>query len=93
MHGLCTCHAGYLNQNCSQVASCRYWDEEQAAWSTAGLTVVAGPAGSGELFCETTHLTDFGMISFPTSADALLAELLSIKVNFITLDDIGAMLA
>eukprot|EP00966_Prymnesium_polylepis_P088408 2045917-Prymnesium_polylepis.1 len=54
--------------------------------------MVSGPPGSGALYCETTHLTDFGLVSFPTSADQLLKELTSIKINVITLDDVGALL-
>ncbi|KAL3928236.1 MAG: hypothetical protein SGPRY_002476, partial [Prymnesium sp.] len=90
--GLCKCHLGFVNSNCSQSTSCRFWDEIGQVWSTEGLTVVEGPAGSGVMYCETSHLTDFGVVSIPTSLDDLLAEITSISFNFISLDDVAAML-
>ena len=56
---------------CSHSSSleCRYWDEEQLAWSTEGCATVlyngtdgaggGGAASGGFVGCECTHLSDF----------------------------------
>ena len=94
VYGRCQCNAGYLNSNCSARATCTFWDTDTQTYSTRGLTAVAGPAGSGNeyLYCAATHLTDFGIISVPTSAAELLDEIVSIPFNFVSLDDIASML-
>ena len=51
-----------------------------------------GAPGGEYLYCETNHLTDFGIVSIPTSFSELLAELANIPFNFVTLDDIASML-
>ena len=71
---------------------CKYWDESAGAWSTEGVTSVLR---DGVLYCETSHLTQFGgLISIPTSADELFAELLTaVQFNTFTLDEIADLLA
>jgi hypothetical protein len=51
-----------------------------------------GAPGGEYLYCETKHLTDFGIISFPTSFGELFAELNSISWNFVSLNDIASLL-
>ena len=43
----------------------------------------------GSVFCETTHLTDFGgIVSFPTPPDELMKELKdAVRFNGFSLDD------
>ena len=94
VYGRCQCNAGYLNRNCSASAECSFWDTGMRAYSSKGLSAVAGPPGGGNeyLYCQATHLTDFGVISVPTSASELLEEITSIQFNFVSLDDIASML-
>ena len=46
----------------------------------------------GWLYCNCTHLTEFGGVNFPFSAEELLAEFTSIKFTVFTLDDIANVL-
>ena len=79
--GRCECPPQYLDANCSVKLSCNYWDEEAGAWSTEGIstsvTTSHGVSSHGVgASCATTHLTTFGgVITIPTSAEELLAEL------------------
>ena len=58
--------------------------------------MVAAPPPSGVpdgfLHCESTHLTDFGVVTIPTSLSDLLSEILSIQFNFVSLDDLASVL-
>ena len=45
----------------SAAASCAFWDEEEATWSTRGLRRLSFEDGAG-LLCQTTHLTLFGAV-------------------------------
>ena len=42
----------------------------------------------GSVFCETTHLTDFGgIVSFPTTPEELMKELQAIRFNGFLLEE------
>jgi len=92
--GLCICPPEYIDSNCSVRMSCKYWDEEKRVWSTEGVTSMISPE-EGTLVCTTTHLTTFGgVISIPTSADELAAELTAaMQFNTFSLDEAAALLA
>ena len=56
---------------------CQFFNESTQQYESAGLTPAPPPNGQpdGFLYCDSTHLTEFGGISFPASAEELLAEL------------------
>ena len=59
--------------------------------------MVASPPPSGRpdgyLYCESTHLTDFGgLVKVPTSSDELLDELSAIRFRTISVDDVANVL-
>jgi len=92
--GKCHCLPGFLGSDCGVSTSCRFWDEAKQAYVTDGLVPSPPPPGEPNnfLYCESTHLTDFGVISFPTSLDDLLKDLTSIQWNTFSLDDVAAVL-
>ena len=89
VHGLCECDTGYFENDCSREVSCQYWD--QTEWSTAGCEASPPPSGApdGFLHCNCSHLTDFGAISIPLSAEELLAEVAAISFNVLTAEDLA----
>ena len=93
-NGMCMCPPEYLDGNCSIAVNCKYWDTNTSTWRTDGLTTVLRPDGSG-VDCQTLHLTTFGgLISIPTSADELLAELAdAFKFNAFSMDEAFALLS
>ena len=58
MLGVCECAVPFYGPDCSQRASCRYWDVVAERWSTHGCVVAN--ASATETVCHCTHLTDFG---------------------------------
>ena len=90
--GLCACNPGYLGLDCANFVSCQYWDVANASWSSYGVRTVYE---DGAVFCETTHLTDFGgIVSFPTSPDELLAALeAALHFNTFTMDEMFDLLS
>jgi hypothetical protein len=73
VEGLCNCSVGYKGLSCELTVLCSYFDTNASEWSTRGCSVVASPPGY--TYCECYHLTDFGGIGIPTSAEDLLAEI------------------
>ena len=70
---------GTASSGCTSVLSCRFWNASLQQWSSEGCRTIAqteGPA-AGSVTCECDHLTEFVVFEFPTSADALLADLLA----------------
>ncbi|KAL3906631.1 MAG: hypothetical protein SGPRY_010479, partial [Prymnesium sp.] len=63
LKGRCVCQPGFLGSQCEIATSCRYWDASRQAYSTEGVAPSPSPPGAprGLLYCESTHLTDFGM--------------------------------
>ena len=90
--GLCACLPGYLGRDCANFVSCQYWDVANETWSSNGVQTVYI---DGAVFCETTHLTDFGgVVSFPTTPDELLAELqAAFHFNSFTMDEMFDLLS
>ena len=94
--GRCACHPFWTGVNCSAELLCNYWDEAQGIWSSEGLVASPPPGGvsDGFLYCESTHLTEFGgVIQIPLSAEELLEELSNIQFNVFTLDDMASALS
>jgi len=60
---------------CVSVVQCRWWDGDAKEWSTGGCTTIADATGS--YTCSCTHLTEFVVFEFPTSADDLLSTALT----------------
>ena len=70
---------------CSSFVECRWWDSspDVGAWSTEGCVTVAGVEGTFTCSCD--HLTEFIVFQFPTTAEELLATILSaVKINTLT---------
>ena len=90
-YGLCACEPGYLGLDCANFIECKYWDTANETWSTEGVVTVYV---QGAVYCETTHLTDFGgVVSFPTTPDALLQELeKAFHFNSFTMDEMFDLL-
>ena len=86
VQGLCNCSVGYKGLSCELTVLCSYFDTNASEWSTRGCSVVASPPGY--TYCECYHLTDFGGIGIPTSAEDLLAEIEGIRFRTFTADDI-----
>ena len=77
MRGVCECHAGYLGENCSVVATCLFWDDAgNGSWSDRGCVQAAAPTRrtDGFVHCRCNHLTDFGGVILPRTPEELLAE-------------------
>ena len=93
--GLCLCDTGYTGNDCSEQVDCKYWDTRSESWSTEGC--IASPPPSrrpdGFLHCNCTHLTDFGGVTLPMSADELLAVFTSVKFTMFSLDDAAQILS
>ena len=90
-YGLCACLPGYLGINCANFISCKYWDVVNETWSSEGLTTIYE---EGNVFCETTHLTDFGGIIVPNVCRRLMKELAAaFSFNVFTLDEMMSALA
>ena len=77
------------------VATCRFWDGTPpdggaGAWSERGCVKADTPTRrtDGFVHCRCNHLTDFGGVALPTSADELLDEFTSLKFNTFTLDEL-----
>ena len=72
------------------VATCLFWDGAAEAWSERGCVKSDTPRRrtDGFVHCRCNHLTDFGGVAFPTSADELLDEFTSLKFNTFTLDEL-----
>ena len=92
--GLCVCHVGYTGHACEKKVECQYWDNRIDNWSTEGCVASPPPTGrpDGFLHCNCTHLTDFGGVQFPTSAEELITDFLSISFTVIPLDDMFSIL-
>ena len=93
--GLCKCNVGWAGNNCTTELLCSYWDEENQMWSSQGLSISPPPSGApdGFLYCNSSHLTDFGgIVRIPLSAEELLAEITSIEFTFFTMDDAADVL-
>ena len=73
----------------SNVDRSQYWDVPLGIWSTEGCVASPPPSArpDGFLHCNCTHLTDFGGVSFPTSAEEFLDELTSIQFTTFTMDE------
>jgi len=91
VQGLCNCSVGYKGLSCELTVLCSYFDTNASEWSTRGCSVVASPPGY--TYCECYHLTDFGGIGIPTSAEDLLAEIEGIRFRTFTADDIVNVLS
>ena len=95
--GRCECAAGWGGADCSELTRCMWWDVPNAAWSDAGCETVEAPAGANDtgaaLYCNCTHLTDFGGIQIPTSGDEFIEEIEAITFNTFTLDEAARALA
>ena len=91
VEGLCNCSVGYKGLSCELTVLCSYFDTNASEWSTRGCSVVASPPGY--TYCECYHLTDFGGIGIPTSAEDLLAEIEGIRFRTFTADDIVNVLS
>ena len=77
VRGVCECHAGYLGENCSVVATCLFWDDAgNGSWSDRGCVQAAAPTRrtDGFVHCRCNHLTDFGGVILPRTPEELLAE-------------------
>jgi len=92
VNGLCDCDTQYTGAACDRFVECQYWDTTAETWSTQGCIASPPPSGrpDGYLHCNCTHLTDFGGVSFPTSADELLAETTSIQFTMFSLEDLSS---
>ena len=95
VRGVCECDGGHLGANCSVVATCLFWDGTPpdggaGAWSERGCVKADTPTRrtDGFVHCRCNHLTDFGGVALPTSADELLDEFTSLKFNTFTLDEL-----
>ena len=93
--GQCVCNLGYTGLACEKKVECQYWDNRIDNWSTEGCVASPPPTGrpDGFLHCNCTHLTDFGGVQFPTSAEEILADMTSISFNVISLDDMSSILS
>lgn len=84
--GVITCvgrPSNLTEAGCSSVVECRWWDSVRYEWSTSGCITVA--ADDGTFTCSCTHLTEFIVFQFPTTADELLAAVLSaVAINTIS---------
>eukprot|EP00435_Cladocopium_sp_Y103_P062705 s1141_g24.t1 len=54
-------------------ATCAFWDEDVAKWSTDGTRTVSTVAANGTLECSTSHLTIFGGIKHVFLKNIVLA--------------------
>ena len=66
-------------EGCDSKVECRWWDEDNATWSTDGC--VAFVQADGSIGCSCNHLTEFAGIVIPTSAAELLEALQSLEVG------------
>jgi hypothetical protein len=66
--------AQLLGSYCSEAIDCRYWDEGAGAW-LAVPTVDA--ADERSVRCESDHLTDFIVVSAPSSWDEFVESALA----------------
>ena len=89
VQGLCVCNTGRTGLSCETGVQCQYWDVPLGIWSTEGCVASPPPSArpDGFLHCNCTHLTDFGGVSFPTSAEEFLDELTSIQFTTFTMDE------
>ena len=55
---------------CAETLECRYWDEDNLAWSTDGCEtkLYNGTGGGSFTGCECSHLSEFVSITVPTEA-------------------------
>jgi len=90
INGLCECQIGYQGLGCETKVKCSYFDKEAEEWSTKGCQVVNSPPGY--TYCECYHLTDFGGLGIPTSAEDLLGDLTGIGFATFSADDIASVL-
>ena len=92
--GLCECDTQWTGANCDVFVECRYWDKTYQTWSTEGCISSPPPTGrpDGFLYCNCTHLTEFGGIEIPLSAEDLLAQFTNIEFALFTLDDLANVL-
>ena len=68
---------------CGTTVECRFWNDTDGNWSTAGCQTVVGAGGL--VSCACNHLTEFIAFEFPTSAEEFLAMALdSISMNGLT---------
>ena len=86
------CEGAFVGLACDTQVTCRYWDNAVGGWSTEGC-VALPDRGDGYLHCACTHLTDFGGVAVPTSADELLAEVTAMTFNTFTLDEAFGILS
>ena len=69
--------------SCVTTVECRFWNETESSWSTAGCATTSDASGS--VGCSCTHLTAFIAFTFPTSTDELAAiALTTIAMNKLT---------
>ena len=87
--GLCDCDVGFTGLSCDILVECKYWDNALGDWNTDGCVSSPPPTGrpDGYLYCNCTHLTDFGGVGIPTSAEELLAEFTSMQFATFTMDE------
>ena len=85
INGRCRCHPQFVDANCSIKIDCSYWDDEQQAWSTEGVTTnleLDGSSGQPRALCSTTHLTTFGgVLTIPTSFKELKEEVVRVRAR------------
>lgn len=74
--------------NNPEFLTCVYWHTVQQRWATDGCVTV-GVTAENTLRCACTHLTDFGGVSVPTSAEELEEELTSFSVNTFSAKDLA----
>jgi len=92
IRGRCVCQPPYKGVTCEVGPQCLFWDPNASTWSSEGVTsaILDLESPTPLLQCNSTHLTEFGGLSVPTSADELLSELQDIQV---VVPDAAAMLA
>ena len=66
--------AELLRSYCSEAIDCRYWDEGVEAWR--GVPTVDA-ADERSVRCESDHLTDFIIVSAPSSWDEFVESALA----------------
>ena len=82
-----------MGTSCETAVACRYWDARFNIWSEEGCVSQAPPSGvaDGFLYCNCTHLTDFGGMVLPV--EDLLATFTNVKFNFFSMDDAFSILS